>query len=44
MKYFNKKNQGEKFIGIPKRIYNFPSQEKLDVVLIYLIKNLGKEV
>jgi hypothetical protein len=44
MKYDAKKNQGVKFSGVPKKIYNFSPDEKIETILIILINDLGKEV
>jgi len=44
MRYDPKKNQGIKYDGAIKRIYSFSVEEKLEVVLMSLIHDLGKEV
>ncbi|PKC02622.1 kinase-like protein [Rhizophagus irregularis] len=44
MAYNDRKNQGEKLNGIPKKIYNFSPEEKIETVLITLINDLEKEI
>jgi hypothetical protein len=44
MVYNDTKNQGVKLNGIPKKIYNFSPEEKIETVLVILINDLGKEV
>jgi hypothetical protein len=44
MKYDAKKNQGIKFSGVPKKIYNFSPDEKIETILVILINDLGEEV
>ena len=44
MVYDDIKNQEVKFFGVPKTIYTFSSEERIETILIVLINDLEKEV